>query len=371
MKRILAVVLAVCLCAGLAGCGGDQGEKDESESSQSKVEAVETAKPTPSPTIAPTASPQPTADIKEKTVSKSLKGIEFEVPESWTEKAEEDLLYYYPADIDGKKLMVMVMRQDGPGVPLKGNEETYFDSYGESFDDYAALETKTMDAQFGDNTYTLTAHSYTLTLDDSDYMGVTSIYDTGANHYIFTCVRPVGPDTQAVFSQYTNMVTNCKIEKPAKAEEESSESAADAATAGQSNALKKAKSYLKFSQFSYEGLIGQLEYEKFSHEDAVYAVDNCGADWNEQALGKAKSYLDFSAFSYSGLISQLEYEKFTTEQATYGADNCGADWNEQAVKKGESYLKYSSFSRDGLIDQLIYEGFTDEQAAHSADENGL
>lgn len=367
MKKIIAVILAVCLCAGLAGCGG-QEQKGESEPSQSKVES---AKPTPSPTIVPTATPIPTPETNEKTVSRSLKGIKFEVPEIWEEKEDEDVFYFYPADIDGKRLMIMVMRQDGPGVPLKGNEETYFNSYGESFDDYVAFETKTMDAPFGDNTYTITAHSYTLTLDDSDYTGVTSIYDTGANHYIFTCVRPVGPDTQAVFNQYTNMVTNCKIEKPAKEEEESSESGGNSATAGQSNALKKAKSYLKFSQFSYEGLIGQLEYEKFSYDDAVYAVDNCGADWNEQALGKAKSYLDFSAFSYSGLISQLEYEKFTTEQAAYGADNCGADWNEQAVKKGKSYLENSSFSRDGLIDQLIYEGFTEEQAAYSADENGL
>ena len=52
------------------------------------------------------------------------------------------------------------------------------------------------------------------------------------------------------------------------------------------NALKKAKSYLNYSAFSKQGLIEQLEYEKFSHEDAVYGVDNCGANWNEQVLKK-------------------------------------------------------------------------------------
>ena len=142
-------------------------------------------------------------------------------------------------------------------------------------------------------------------------------------------------------------------------------------TAGQRNALKKANSYLKYSNFSYQGLVEQLEYEKFSHEDAVYAVDHCGADWNEQALGKAKSYLDYSAFSYTGLISQLEYEGFTAEQAAYGADNCNADWNEQAAKSAKSYLDYSSFSRDSLIDQLVYEGFTYEQAVYGVDAVGL
>ncbi len=65
---------------------------------------------------------------------------------------------------------------------------------------------------------------------------------------------------------------------------------------GQKNALGKAESYLSFSAFSYQGLIEQLEYEQFSHEDAVYAADNCGADWNEQAAKKAESYLDFSSF---------------------------------------------------------------------------
>ncbi len=77
--------------------------------------------------------------------------------------------------------------------------------------------------------------------------------------------------------------------------------------------------------FSYEGLIGQLEYEGYTTEEATYGADNCGADWNEQALLSAQNYLEVSAFSYAGLIEQLEYEKFTTEQATYGADNCGAD----------------------------------------------
>lgn len=84
----------------------------------------------------------------------------------------------------------------------------------------------------------------------------------------------------------------------------------------------------------------------------------------KNALSKADDYLSFTAFSYSGLIDQLEYEGFSTEDATYAADNCGADWNEQAAKKAQDYLDYSSFSRQGLIDQLLFEGFTQEQAEY-------
>lgn len=148
---------------------------------------------------------------------------------------------------------------------------------------------------------------------------------------------------------------------------ESSQPEVAAATVGEENALKSAANYLAFTAFSYEGLIGQLEYEGFTHEEAVFAADNCGADWNEQALASAENYLSFSAFSYTGLINQLEYEQFTTEQATYAADNCGADWNEQAARSAETYMELMSFSREGLIDQLEYEGFTAEQAAYGAD----
>lgn len=141
-------------------------------------------------------------------------------------------------------------------------------------------------------------------------------------------------------------------------------------TLGMQNALESAMSYLKSSSFSYLDLIDQLEYEGYTYTEAVYGVDRCGADWNEQALKTAKSYLNSSSFSYDGLIEQLEYEKFTRDQSVYGVDNCGADWYEQAVKTANSYLKCSSFSRRGLIDQLEYEGFTTDQAEYAVTEVG-
>ncbi len=94
-------------------------------------------------------------------------------------------------------------------------------------------------------------------------------------------------------------------------------------TVSQKNAVRKAKSYLSFSGFSRDGLVAQLEYEKFSHEEAVYGADNSGANWNEQAAKKAKSYMEMTAFSRGGLIDQLKYDKFTQEQAEYGANAVG------------------------------------------------
>lgn len=94
-------------------------------------------------------------------------------------------------------------------------------------------------------------------------------------------------------------------------------------TVSQKNAVSKAKSYLGYSAFSHGGLVTQLEYEQFSHSDAVYGADNSGANWNEQAAKKAKSYLEYSAFSRGSLIQQLKFEKFTQAQAEYGANAVG------------------------------------------------
>ena len=94
-------------------------------------------------------------------------------------------------------------------------------------------------------------------------------------------------------------------------------------TMGQQNALRKAKSYLETTSFSYSGLVSQLEFEGYSHDDAIFGASNCGADWNQQAVLKAKSYLSMTAFSRQGLIEQLEYEGFTHEQAEYAASAVG------------------------------------------------
>ena len=138
------------------------------------------------------------------------------------------------------------------------------------------------------------------------------------------------------------------------------------ATSGERNALEKAKQYLSYTAFSYSGLVEQLEYEGYTHSQAVYGADNCGADWNEQSLKKAEQYLSYTAFSYSGLVEQLEYEGFTNSEAAYGAKHCNADWKEQAYKKARQYMEYSSFSLSELIDQLEYEGFTYEEASYGA-----
>jgi Host cell surface-exposed lipoprotein len=96
-------------------------------------------------------------------------------------------------------------------------------------------------------------------------------------------------------------------------------------TTSQQQALDDAQGYLSDgSGFSQQGLIGQLEFDKFNASDATWAVDHSGADWNAQAVDDAKGYVsDGSGFSRDGLIGQLQFDKFTYNQAVYAANQVG------------------------------------------------
>lgn len=139
---------------------------------------------------------------------------------------------------------------------------------------------------------------------------------------------------------------------------------------GETNALVSAKRYIDSLDFSYSRLIEQLEYEKFSHEEAVYGADNCGANWNDEALGCALSYIKTNDFSYISLKKQLEYEDFTPEQVQYALDNCNADYKQEAVGTAKSYISMGGFSKDTLLEQLLFEGYTQEEAEYAISQVG-
>ena len=193
-------------------------------------------------------------------------------------------------------------------------------------------------------------------------------------------------------------------------------------------AAEAVKSYLEYFPMSRQGMIDQLSgVDGYSVEEATAAVDASGIDWNEQAIRQAKSYLETMSYDRDELIDQLEYDKFTQEEALYGSavaigdsvelpamsetmtaeeavknylqyfpmsrqglidqlstidgysveeatagvDASGADWNEQAVRQAKGQLEAMSYTRDELIDQLEYEKFTHEQAVYGVDHCGV
>lgn len=128
--------------------------------------------------------------------------------------------------------------------------------------------------------------------------------------YVFDSVREIAATVRPVG-------------EPVATPDASPEPAAPEPTMGQANALSTAHDYLDVTAFSRNGLIEQLEYSGFTHDEAVYAADRCGADWNQQAAEMAQDYLDVTSFSRDGLIEQLEYSGFTHDEAVYGVTAVG------------------------------------------------
>lgn len=100
-------------------------------------------------------------------------------------------------------------------------------------------------------------------------------------------------------------------------------------TVSQKNAVRSAKSYLRISGFSRQGLIEQLSSSSgdgYAEADAIAAVDSLDVDWNENAARSAKDYLKISGFSCKGLVEQLSSDagdKYTEGEANYGAQQAG------------------------------------------------
>lgn len=199
-----------------------------------------------------------------------------------------------------------------------------------TFDLYAAVLDKNGDQvvlsnkikiRITDNPVSLSA-SYTgstlegTEINDDSSLVVKVTYESGNEETVtdWTITNPsnlISGQTSSFNIKYENVECNLDI------------TGTKAVTLGEKNALNKALRYLQTMPFSYTGLIKQLNYEGYSDSEAMYAVDNCGADWNLQAEKMAKNYLDVMPFSRQELISQLIYEGFTQEQAEHGVASVG------------------------------------------------
>ncbi len=111
------------------------------------------------------------------------------------------------------------------------------------------------------------------------------------------------------------LFSGCNLQKPYHSEQNIYEN--------NQKALDAAKFYLSSTPYSYSGLVAALEKEGFSYQEAIYAAENCGADWYTEAVKCAAELLEFSTFTKEALVFQLEIKGFTLEQANYGAEHNG------------------------------------------------
>ena len=103
---------------------------------------------------------------------------------------------------------------------------------------------------------------------------------------------------------------------------ESTVTVAQAATAGQRNAVLRAQSYLSLSPTSKKSLKEVLKSDGATNREANYAVNHCGANWKKQAAALATIYHTKNKKASRAKIKQrLMKEGFTKAQAEYGVKN--------------------------------------------------
>jgi|GEM_PF-2018798 hypothetical protein len=435
-KRCMLSLVCVAAIISLSACGtSKQTASSKSTSNDSIISNASTAE---SVSAVSTAAQDKNGFNDSTNVVDTMGGFSFSLPSYWQKDSKvysDDAKRYY-AETGSATAMLLLQKQSSTASDLTSGQDELVKGFGNSFENYKTSSINSITVagkpaiqfSYTGSTSNVECNGYTIFILDSDNKELVNagiiVSNNVANDYT--------PDFEKTVSSCTLTAT------PSSTAAQSTDAASEAAsventgvTAAQENALAEAKSYLAYTSFSHDGLVKQLEYDNIAEADAVYAADNCGADWNEQAvkkakeymnytsfsrdslasqleyegftsdqaaygadacfnsstqqggessggsvsqqnaLEKAKDYLSYTAFSYSGLVSQLEYDQFSHEDAVYAADNCGADWNEQAAAKAKSYLSYTSFSRDSLISQLEYDGFTSDQAAYGASANGF
>lgn len=325
-KHIAAIALSAMMVFSLAGCGG-------ADSSTAKSSEPETSESTTTSTISNRSKKATTTKKKKEKAKQTTEkvkvdtcyngtSIKFYMPSIWESAGDNTWCY-----INSKK-EIGSFNYSEFDLPESATQDTI----DELMQEWLLGESLPDEFNFCDaNLYNLNNSEDTLGV---EILGTTIISDVTYNITSYSFVINGAVCTFMFYdAPNTTIMTSCAdkmLETVAPIERKTAETTpvetqppVNSATLGETNALKSAKQYLDFMPFSYQGLIDQLQYEKFTLEESTYAADNCGADWNEQAAKCAQSYIENMSFSRESLIDQLIYEGFTQEQAEYGAQAVG------------------------------------------------
>lgn len=144
-----------------------------------------------------------------------------------------------------------------------------------------------------------------------------------------------------------------------------------AATAGERNALSKAKDLLDSTILFYSeaGIKRSLvNTYKFTESEAEYAIAHCGGDWQKQADKQAARYL-LQHIGPEGLVRQLTmFHDFPEDQARKAVENLGdVNWDQQAIERAKLLMEERSSSKASALDSLIRDGYTQQQAQSAVD----
>lgn len=264
----------------------------------------------------------------ETNVSEENFGLRYQIPSSWKKHVSDapNVVYYYSKDG-----MLMVHLQDtySASFDIVANQDDVVAEVSKAIQDFSETSRKESNI-CGVPSLSLT---FSGIREDQELIGNASTFAFDTQLILFLYTDWGNYDQSADFTEIVNTITfvdggkepesSASTDTNTSADTSISTDGTASSTAGQDHALNMAHTYLMVSPFSHSGLIRQLEYEGFSTEEATYAADNCGANWNEQAAKVAQNYLDIMSFSRNDLIGQLEFDGFSREQAEYGVTAVG------------------------------------------------
>lgn len=289
MKRLLAIM---CCAVLLIGCGSASGTASETQPAEKQETIVKSEE----------------ADDGYKNIV--IGGFDARVPADWVDNDG----IFYPIEDGCYPCITYDVISDYKNLDdlfsYSGSTKDFVDGYGERFDTVLRSEDMHRDT-YGPNT----GLSFTIggSIDDLKVVELVTLFSNpGGGIAAITFSNDINSDPSPV-DEYTKLLFSLSPSAGLDAPSDSFQP-----STGDRNALAQAKRYLSSMHFSRSSLIEQLQYEGYLDSECVYAVDNCGASWNEQAVGKAQDYLNSSSFSRKELIEQLEFEGFTHDQAEYG-----------------------------------------------------
>ncbi len=269
----------------------------------------------------------PINDYKE-TQTINIELMEMDIPKAWefNDSISNDTnLYYYKHD-DGMVSMLYVTVSD-LGFIAEDDPVAVDDYYADFFGGFNTTGTvENLSNIHGVTIGGLNGQAADFTSKSNGKEYASQIYVVAYNNRCYQIIFASCINNDSDFDKSINSVSFLPTpEEQAEIEAEAQKDAEiDSASIGEQNALESAQSYLSSQSFSKQGLIEQLEFEGYTHEEAVFGVEHCDANWNEQAASTAQSYLDsVGGFSRQSLAEQLEFEGFSDSEIEYALKQVG------------------------------------------------
>ena len=323
MKKIIGLIIAFVLCFSLCACQESSNETTED-------------------------------NLLDKTVY--FHECEYKVSSDWEEGDQSDFYqYYYPEKTFG----VQVCYDSSISSISKIKDMDAYVERNTSASDFTEISR----TDIGVNGAEGIKIKATAKKDDTDVYLSAMVFNVPSGIMCFLIVdAEEEPDTEKVDSLSEKMMNTIKIEGVEAFLEETTESE----TEKESKEKKTTESTTEEETESTTKEIKTIETtEEETEEETETTTEEVLNSIVQEAMKTAKTYLGYIDYSYSGLVNQLELEGYSNTDAVKAVEMLGIDWNEQALKCANAYIVKSKMTKKEVKKQMKADGFTDSQIEYA------